>query len=71
MGSGTYWGTFYCNFLEVVYLAGESFGDDAIGRNEAVTERRLAVVHVRQDADVADALGRVLQRTQQLRRRAC
>ena len=48
-------------------LSGHPRRDDAIFGDECVCQRRLAMIHVRQDADVANALGRLLQLPQQLR----
>lgn len=54
--------------VEVADLACELGGDDAVGGEEAVGEGCLAVVDVREDADVADVVRALLQ-AHNLRRR--
>jgi hypothetical protein len=41
-------------------LARQAGVDQPVGRNQRIGERRLAVVHVRQDAHVADAVLRLV-----------
>lgn len=48
--------------VEVADLAGHFGGDDAVGGDEGVRQRGLAVVDVREDADVADVGRGVVER---------